>query len=131
MVVFLRRQGDQAQFSTLLSAQMNAGRFSALIDRIESNLHDEWTVDAMAQCCAMSPRNFARQFHKAIGCPPRLYVERRRLERARALLEQSSQRIELIARDAGYASARQFGRAFLREFGASPSEYRSRFGLPA
>ena len=131
MVVFLRRQGDQAQFSTLLSAQMNAGRFSALIDRIENNLHGEWTVDAMAQSCAMSPRNFARQFHKAIGCPPRLYVERRRLERARALLEQSSQSIELIARDAGYASARQFGRAFLREFGASPSDYRSRFGLPA
>ena len=129
MVVFLRRQGDQAQFSSLLSAQMNAGRFASLIDEIESNLSGEWSVDTMAASCAMSPRNFARQFHKSLGCPPRLYVERRRLERARAILEQSSQRIETIAHDAGYATARQFGRAFMREFGVSPSEYRARFGL--
>lgn len=130
MVVFLRRQGDQAQFSTLLSAQMRAGRFGALVDRIESSLNDTWSVEAMAQVCAMSTRNFARQFHKAIGCPPRLYLERRRLERARAILEQSQQQIEVVAREAGYGTPRQFGRAFSREFGVSPSEYRARFGLP-
>jgi transcriptional regulator GlxA family with amidase domain len=130
MVVFFRRQGDQAQFSSLLSAQMNASRFATLVDEIENTLSREWSVDSMAVFCAMSTRNFARQFHKSIGCPPRLYVEKRRLERARVILEQSSQRIETIAHDAGYATARQFGRAFMREFGVSPSEYRARFGLP-
>jgi transcriptional regulator GlxA family with amidase domain len=130
LVVFLRRQGDQAQFSTLLSAQMRAGRFGSLVDTIESSLNDAWTVDAMAHFCAMSTRNFARQFHKAIGCPPRLYVERRRLERARAILEQSQRQINVVAHEAGYGTSRQFGRAFVREFGVSPSDYRARFGLP-
>lgn len=129
MVVFLRRQGDQAQFSSLLSAQMRASRFGALVDKIEGSLNDEWNVDAMAQFCAMSTRNFARQFHKDMGCPPRLYVQRRRLERARSILEQSSERIDAIALGAGYPGARQFARAFAREFGVSPSEYRARFGL--
>jgi transcriptional regulator GlxA family with amidase domain len=44
-------------------------------------------------------------------------------------LEQSSERIDAIALGAGYPGARQFGRAFAREFGVSPSEYRARFGL--
>jgi AraC-like DNA-binding protein len=36
----------------------------------------------------------------------------------------------MVAREAGYGTSRQFGRAFSREFGVSPSEYRARFGLP-
>jgi transcriptional regulator GlxA family with amidase domain len=129
LVVFLRRQGDQAQFSSMLSAQMRAGRFGSLIDRIEASLGADWTVEAMAESCAMSERNFARQFQKTVGCTPRLYVERRRLERARAILEASATHIDTVARDAGYSGARQFGRAFQREFGVSPSDYRRRFGL--
>lgn len=129
MVVFLRRQGDQTQFSSLLSAQTRASRFGPLVDHIEGDLDRDWSVDAMAEACAMSTRNFTRQFQKTIGYAPRRYVELRRLERARTLLEESSAQMEAVARDAGYAGARQFGRAFAREFGVTPGDYRRRFGL--
>jgi transcriptional regulator GlxA family with amidase domain len=61
MVVFLKRPGDQSQFSNLLASQSKAKRFTDLIDWIEKNLDTTLIVTDLANKCAMSPRNFSRR----------------------------------------------------------------------
>lgn len=128
MIVFLRRQGDQTQFSDLLSAQMNAGRFDRLMNWIEDNLETVSSVDQMAEFSAMSARNFSRQFSAEIGMPPMKYVEARRVERAKTFLEQTDRSLATIARACGFREKQSLARAFNRLVGISPRQYRARFG---
>lgn len=129
MIVFLKRPGDQNQFSELLSTQMRAGPFADAVDWIEANLSGEISVPELAGRCAMSPRNFSRRFRRAVGVPPIRYVEQRQLERSRRALEETRQTIKRIACSAGFRSEDTFRRAFARAFGVTPSDYRARFGL--
>lgn len=129
MVVFLKRQGDQSQFSELLNAQTQSTRFSSLIDWIETALGEPLNVDLLAAKANMSPRNFTRQFQAEIGVSPMKYVIARRIERARLLLEESAKPLNRIAAESGFATDEKLRRAFQRAFGTSPSDYRRRFGL--
>jgi len=127
MVVFLKRPGDQAQFSDLLSAQTTTSRFGALLEWIEGHLSADLTVDAMADHCAMSPRNFSRAFGADIGMPPINYVTRRRLEHARLLLEETDMALAVVAKTTGFLSSERLTRAFRAAWRTSPGQYRKRF----
>ena len=128
MIVFLKRQGGQAQFSDLLAAQCRADRFSDLIDWIEGHLNDDLSVARLANEAAMSPRNFSRKFLEEIGASPMEYVGARRLERAKQLLEETNMRIELVAQHTGFGSGERLRMAFHRKFAVSPLDYQRRFG---
>lgn len=127
MVVFLQRPGDQSQFSDLLSAQGKSKRFTALLDWIELNLTAEINIGLLAEQCAMSERNFARAFKADIGFSPMQYITRRRLERARLLLEEGAQSLESIARVTGFVTLTRFSNAFKELFHTTPGQYRKRF----
>jgi len=127
MVVFLKRPGDQSQFSDLLNAQTTATRFALFLEWIESNLNKKLTIDTMANQCAMSPRNFSRAFKEDMSISPMNYIRIRRLERARLLLEDSDVSISMIARKVGFISSDQFSRSFQAACHTSPRDYRRRF----
>jgi transcriptional regulator GlxA family with amidase domain len=128
LVMFLRRPGSQAQFSTQLRNQV-AHRESLrdvqqwIADRPGADL----SVEALAQRAAMSPRHFARAFLAETGTTPGRYVHLARLESARRLLEDTTNGIDQVARACGYGVAETMRRAFQRELGVSPAEYRRRF----
>jgi transcriptional regulator GlxA family with amidase domain len=128
LVVFLRRPGNQAQFSAQLAAQV-ASRAPLrdvqqwIVDHPAADL----SVETLAQRASLSPRQFARAFTAEVGVPPGRYVDRVRLESARRRLEDSSDGIEEIARACGYGTPEAMRRAFIRALGASPAEYRRRF----
>ena len=128
MVLFLKRQGGQVQFSDLLQAQIRSTRFATLIDWIEEALAMPLNVERLAEKAGMSPRNFARQFEAETGASPMKYVSARRLERARLLLEDSATPLGAIARETGFSSDERLRRAFQRALGVSPRDYRDRFG---
>jgi transcriptional regulator GlxA family with amidase domain len=58
---------------------------------------------------------------------PGAYVERVRLETARAMLEAGDDELVTVARRSGFGSVETLRRAFVREFGVAPGAYRSRF----
>lgn len=129
LVVFVRRAGGQAQFSAQLAA--------ATADRPSVRDLQAWIVDhpaedlavpALARRAAMSVRNFSRVFAAEIGVGPARYVERVRVETARRLLETTSASIDEVARGAGFGTAESLRRAFARQVGLAPREYRARFG---
>jgi transcriptional regulator GlxA family with amidase domain len=128
LVLFLQRPGGQAQFSSHLSAQLAERRpLRELQSWIADNLGSDLRVETLAERAAMSPRNFARFFRREVGLTPAAYVEELRVERARQLLEESSDPIELISTRCGFGTPETMRRAFGRRVGVAPADYRSRF----
>jgi transcriptional regulator GlxA family with amidase domain len=128
LVLFLRRPGGQAQFSTLLSSQASECRpLRELQAWIAENVKADLSVEALASRVAMSPRNFARVFAKELGTTPAHFVENVRIEFARRELETTDRSLEEIASFSGFTSAEVMRRAFLRGLGTSPGAYREHF----
>jgi transcriptional regulator GlxA family with amidase domain len=130
MVLFLKRPGGQSQFSVELRRQMRdaRGRFDDLHDWIRTNLDADLSVPALAQAARMSPRNFARVYSRETGENPARAVEKLRTEAARRLLESAHDPIHVIARRTGFGDGERLRRAFVKTYGVSPQDYRSRFG---
>jgi transcriptional regulator GlxA family with amidase domain len=128
LVLFLRRPGDQAQFSAQPAWQ--AAEREPLRDLqgwIADNLTADLSVPALAERAFMSPRNFARAFRREVGVTPAAYVESVRLERARAELEAGETPVEAVAAMCGFGTVETMRRAFHRRFNVNPAAYRSRF----
>ncbi|WP_190127653.1 GlxA family transcriptional regulator [Streptomyces mashuensis] len=135
LVVFLRRPGNQRQFSAQLAVQTAAR--SGLRDvqhYIAEHPAADLGVEALAARAGLSPRHFARAFQAEVGTTPGRYVDQVRLEAARRMLEDGTRGIEEISRACGYGTPEAMRRAFLRALGTGPAEYRRRFravGAPA
>jgi len=128
LVLFVRRPGGQAQFSRALSGQRpddeSLRELQAwMVDHLDCDL----SVTALSERIHMSPRHFARIFATQTGVTPGRYVESLRLERARVLLESTSQTIEDIADRCGFGTVETLRRSFARRLVVSPSDYRERF----
>lgn len=130
LVLPLKRQGGQSQFSTTLRHQcMTAsGRFDALLNAIHSCPGAQYSVPEMARRSHMSERNFARVFKAELGKPPALYVEQIRVEAARTALLDQNMPIKQVAAEFGFGSEDTLRRAFKRQFGITPSELVEQFG---
>jgi transcriptional regulator GlxA family with amidase domain len=88
--------------------------------------HEDWPVQRLALVSRVSEAHFARSFKQAFGVPPHRYLLTRRIERATALLRDTSQPITDIAFDTGWKSLGTFGRTFRDVTGESPSTIRAR-----
>lgn len=129
LVVFLRRTGAQAQFSAPLKLQAAAtGRLKDICRWAASNLDGDLSVEALAGRAGLSSRQFSRLFREAFAAPPANYFKALRLDAARTMLGQGAS-VERAAEGSSFSSADVFRRAFERQFGIGPSEYRRRFAL--
>ncbi|MEU6587613.1 AraC family transcriptional regulator [Nocardia sp. NPDC046763] len=83
-----------------------------------------WTVQSLADHAGLSRAAFARKFNAMVGEPPLAYLTRWRLTTAARLLREDELAIEKVAARAGYSSEFAFGKAFKREYGLAPGQYR-------
>ena len=81
-------------------------------------------VPALAHIALTSEAHFIRTFKQTFGETPHRYLQRRRLERAMALLRETDQPVTEICLEVGFASLGTFSRTFKRVLGMSPSSYR-------
>ncbi|MFK0121110.1 GlxA family transcriptional regulator [Streptomyces sp. NPDC090994] len=125
LVIFVRRPGNQAQFSTQLAAQMaRSDPLREVQYWAAAHLASDLTVPAMARRAGLSPRQFARAFAEQVGVTPGRYVDLIRLEAAQRMLTDTRDGVTGVARRCGYGSPEAMRRAFMRELGLSPTEYR-------
>ena len=127
LVMFLKRPGGQAQFSTALSLQGAEDRFGALHSWIIERLAGDLSLPALARQVGMSERSFSRHYLEATGVTPARAVERLRVEAARHLLSDSGLPVKRIAARCGFGSEETLRRSFVRLLAATPQDYRARF----
>jgi len=84
-----------------------------------------WTIAELADEVGISRSALVERFTRYLSEPPMTYLTRWRLELAARSLEKTSRGIAEIAADVGYESEAAFNRAFKREFGQPPGQYRS------
>ncbi len=128
LVLFLRRPGNQSQFSAQLAAQLAQRDDVREVQRwITEHPDGDLTVVALSARAQMSERSFARWFAHEVGVTPGRYVEQVRVEAARRLLEDSDASMASVARSCGFGTAETMRRSFLRALRTGPTEYRRRF----
>jgi AraC family transcriptional regulator len=99
-------------------------RLNAVIDYARENLHDDLSLNTLAQIASFSPFHFHRLFKSITQETVNDMVVRLRLERAAALLRATPQRaITDIAFDAGFQSLPVFSRAFKKQYGLNASQW--------
>lgn len=128
LVLYLKRPGNQSQFSNILNHQtVDYEPIKEIQDWIVDHLEEELTVELLAEKAMMSPRNFARVFLRETGITPAKYIEKLRLETARRRLEETRLTIDEISNECGIGNADGLRRLFLRHMKTTPSDYRKSF----
>jgi len=128
LVLFLKRPGNQSQFSIMLTHQkVDYEPIRDIQDWVIEHLDEDLTVEILAGRASMSPRNFARVFLRESGITPAKYIEKLRLETARRRLEETKLTLDEISNECGVGNADALRRLFLRHMKTTPSDYRRSF----
>ncbi len=94
--------------------------------KIHEDPSHQWTTATLASAIHVSRATLTRRFPAATGQTPGAYLTRWRMDLAAVRLRDTDSSVEAIATGVGYASAHAFSRAFRRDRGYPPSEYRVR-----
>jgi transcriptional regulator GlxA family with amidase domain len=131
LVVYLKRDGGQAQYSEPLRFQSHSrAGLGQLVAWMSSHLDADLSVEALAARACVSARHLTRRFRAEFANTPAGLVETLRLDEARRRLVIERSSIERVAGSVGFQSADVFRRAFERRFGVAPHRYRARFSDP-
>jgi transcriptional regulator GlxA family with amidase domain len=128
LVVFLKRPGGQAQFSTALALQAADDKFGALHDWISERLAGDLSLSVLADQAGMSERSFSRHYAEATGQTPARAIERLRVEAAQRLLSETALPVKRISQRCGFGSEETMRRSFHGLIDITPQDYRARFG---
>jgi AraC family transcriptional regulator len=91
---------------------------------IEANLGSKLGVAEISALAGLSKSYFCRAFKLTLGASPMAYVSMRRIERAKALIISTSERLSEIALECGFADQSHLNRKFCRMVGMSPGSWR-------
>lgn len=94
-------------------------------DAMDRDYAEPLDIPALAAVAHLSPSRFGRVFKEVFGETPHRYLQRRRVERAMALLRQTDRPVTEVAWDVGFASLGTFSRTFSAVVGCSPSDFRA------
>jgi AraC family transcriptional regulator len=94
---------------------------------LDDTIEQPFDLDGVAGEACLSPHHFHRTFSVALGEPPYAYVARRRIGRARRLLEETDLPVAEICAAVGYGSLASFTTRFRRMVGSPPAAYRTQF----
>lgn len=113
------------------SPQMDHGDgiIRAVQDHIATRPRADLTVEQLAEKASLPRATFNRRFVRATGHAPIDYLQRLRVEKAKALLEETGETIEAIGWQVGYDEPAAFRRVFRKVTRLTPSDYRRKFRL--
>lgn len=122
---------EACEVTEMFLAQMLGGKEESvheIIDQakyyISQHLTEELTVSKIAASLYITPNYFSRLFKRVTkeGCNE--YIVRKRIEKAKSLLETTSMKTGKIAMLVGYRDTNYFSLAFKKHTGKSPTKYR-------
>lgn len=128
LLVVMKRQGGQAQFSPLMAA---VAPHETPVTRVQNyvleHLDEAFTIERMAGLATMSTRHFARTFAREVNMTPMEFLQNARIDCARNLLETSDLPLKTVAFKSGFGSVRHMRFLFSEKLGLNPTQYREQF----
>lgn len=103
-------------------ANMNQELLAKAVELIRSDLNV--TVESVAESVSLSPPSLNKLFREFAGMSAGEFILSARMDKAKELLKASGSKIEEIAEQVGYTTARGFYKVFKEATGLTPSEYR-------
>ena len=91
---------------------------------IDCNLGSGIALADLARACDLSTRHFTRAFRQSTGMAPHQWLQHRRVEQAKDLLENSAAPLSIIALQCGFVDQSHFTRIFSRAAGKTPGNWR-------
>jgi transcriptional regulator GlxA family with amidase domain len=117
----------QASPSDLATGWRNARVLAVCQALFVSAMSINLTLTGLVEHVNMTARTFARAYVSKIKRTPARSVEAIRPEAACGMLEASDMPLKRIAADCGIGDEQNLRRAFQRQFGVNPLDYRARF----
>nr|WP_320059820.1 GlxA family transcriptional regulator [uncultured Bacteroides sp.] len=128
MVLFLKRPGNQAQFTTPLDCQnINNLSMRRVCEWLLNHFKEDLRIEALAEYVAMSPRNFARVFARELRITPAKYIDKLRVDYACQYLVETQLSLDEVASQCGLKNADNMRRQFIKILDTTPAQYRRSF----
>ncbi|SIR64583.1 AraC-type DNA-binding protein [Paenibacillus sp. RU4T] len=121
LVAAYLQRGLEGHSSASVATELSL--FSEILDYIERHPADNLSVDDLARQMYLHPNYFISLFRSFTGCTPIQYVNQRKMEHARRLLDESALPVRDIAGEVGLTGP-YFSRMFKQLIGTSPRRYR-------
>ena len=116
-------QGGEAPLGGILNG-LRDKRLRQLIQTVVSCPEDEWNIEKMTALANLSRAQLMRLFKQQTGISPHAFVNLIRLRQAAVLLRQTADSVLSVALNVGFQSETHFGKAFKKQYGISPGQYR-------
>ncbi|MFI7467244.1 helix-turn-helix domain-containing protein [Nonomuraea sp. NPDC049646] len=129
-VLVLATASAGAAASVASGAERGDERVRRVLDLIAGEPGAQHSVASLARAVALSPSRFAHLFAAETGQTPMGAVRRARVRHAASLLEVTDLDVGQVAAASGFVSPFHFSRAFRREYGLPPRDYRARLRRP-
>ena len=114
--------------SYLLKARLAGGGHRMEIQRVEAyvrtHLSSNLSMQVLSEQVGLSPNYLNRLFREQMNESLKGYVMRIRMETAAKMLKNSDMRVNEVAAELGFPTARYFSEAFSKYFGVTPKDYR-------
>ena len=128
VVQLLRRHSNLAGTRALVREQARGGlapwQVRKVTDRMLALLDDNVSLSELAVLVDLSPSYFCTAFRQSTGLPPHRWLQERRIERAKELLNNPRLSLTEIALEVGYSGQGAFGSAFRKVTGSTPTAWR-------
>lgn len=136
---FLAQALPQTQHQTMLRQQagqllvellsQHSSPIDARLQQVKRHIDQHYgkplLLNDLARIAHLSPRQLSTRFQQCFHCTPMDYLLEKRMQVARALLENTMQPIALIGEQVGYPNAASFSRCFKQFYGVPPKAIRS------
>jgi len=100
-----------------------SGDIALTCDRIKNNLAEEFDLEQLASAINLSASRFKYRFKEETGVPPKEFILRGKIRKAKELMGADSISVKDIAYDLGFSSPSYFAAVFKRFTRQTPSGY--------
>jgi AraC family transcriptional regulator len=108
----------------IVRGSLPAWKVRKVISHVDTHLSRRIRVKELAGLVGLSASHFCRAFKCAFGASPRVYILRRRIEVAQAMMLTTAEPFRSIAMSCGMCDQQHFTRSFRRIVGETPSMWR-------
>lgn len=121
--LFILELFGRREYSSCEVKLRTARNYAAIVQVLESHIHENLTVPQIARLCSMSPICLQQTFSKYAGLGVMKYFKRLKIEQAIRMLQNGSS-VQETADALGFSTQNYFSATFKRITGKTPTSYK-------